>query len=624
MSSVTSINAQNKEIELQLRGVSKLAFVDYMYNATVYLMEGAKMKTGVSVMLEVELLHDDGTSASATVLHLESKNLHIGKPFPHLQLSYRFKETSLLHSNRKFRLQVRPKGNYPGLQPVMSEPISVIKYKLEINNLLPEEFFKDQGGRDKRMQLQVQVTDARGKPVRLSKCMPLVINLCYEDSRGPVPNQREILKIMSKSTPKIGTNGKAQILFRIEEVSSRHRRKKFILCIAPDVERCPLNGDVLEVYSSGVTVRSKQTGKICKKRSRKPKLPPAGISPDIGKSFEEALAASKRQRVARSNPKQSIDNLIKWATYTCDVLRSIQCQPIGYGLNRDGSPDLNMQIYRCPACYQSSSGLANKHTSDCTLQKILTMYNESVGPGIADIMQTESVAPPSADLTHAGSVGPEIADIIESKTAGHPAAMDCEESGDDQDSVPSPRATAPPSDGGNFNNGHGLDQLRIDLNNSLGFGEATFQASPLSGDSGPVPAFYERASSLHEMFAGTHPPLVDIESPRFQECEHMVHYVYTKNVHNGVTILGFPAFDKAGNLKGFLQENANALYEPVIYLALSSLSLHASKVREVEKEFTDAMPLPNSKQCIKCLDDYESLSEMKKGMAPFLSTHLEI
>merc|ERR1712134_48611 len=105
--------------------------------------------------------------------------------------------------------------------------------------------------------------------------------------------------------------------------------------------------------------------------------------------MEDALAASKRPRVAPSDPKQAIDDIIKWSTYTCDVLRSIQCQPIGYELNIDGSPNLEMKIYRCPSCYQSSTGQQNNHTADCTLNKILAMYTELVEPAIAGILKTK-------------------------------------------------------------------------------------------------------------------------------------------------------------------------------------------------------------------------------------------
>ena len=341
-------------------------------------------------MVEVDVLYEDGTLAKGRVLQLLAKDFLIGKQSPHLELSYRFKESSMLHGNRKFRLRARPKEKYPGFLPAVTEPISVIKYKLNVTNKLPKQFFKDQGGRDKSMHLKVQLTDGQGKCVRLQRRMPLAVLLCYEKELQPVLNQAKILNLMGKSTPHIGTNGESEIVFRIEEVSRNHQRNNFVLCIAPDVQRCPLNRNVLKVYSSGVKILSKPWGTGVRKRARKMQYFQPGISPQIGKCMEDALAASKRPRVAPSDSKQAIDNMIKWSTYTCDVLRSMQCQPIGYELNSDGSPNVDLKIYRCPSCYQCFTDRQKNHTSDCTLNKVLTMYTECVGPGIADIMKSNN------------------------------------------------------------------------------------------------------------------------------------------------------------------------------------------------------------------------------------------
>ena len=584
-------NTTKQALKLQFRGESLLAFVDHTHKVTVYLMQGNKLKRGVSVMLQVEVLYEDGTLvASDTVLHLETQNFLIGQPLPHLQLSYRFKESSLLHGNRKFRLRVRPKEKYPGLLSAVTEPISVIKYQLTLKNLLPKKFFKDQGGRGKRMQLQVQLTNARGKPVRLEKSMPLVVILCYEESRIPVPNQAEILKLMGDSTPAIGTNGRAEILFRIQQVSSRHQLQNFALYIAPDVELCPLNGNVLAVYSSGVKVCSKRPGSTNRKRSRNVQYPQPGINPQIGKCMEAALAASKRPRVAPSDPEQAIDDMLKWSTYTCDVLRSIQCQPIGYELNIDGSPNLEMKIYRCPSCYQSSTGQQNNHTPDCTLNKIITMYTERVEPAIADILKRKNeekdlidfILKPSED-----QLGTGITDDLN----------------------------------GNLN----LDALTIDVHRSPGITGLTSQDSPNSL-SLPSPQLLERANSIGEIWKDTQPPLIDIDSPRFLDSEHMVYYAYMKIFRNGGTGLGFPAFDRSFKLTGFFQEHAAAFHEPVIYIALSSLQVQRDQVSELEAELKSGLSIDSSdsKDLIKCLYDYKDLSEMKQDIVRFLPSRVVV
>jgi len=554
-------------------------------------MEGGKMKMGVSLMVEVELLYEDGTLANGAALQLESKDFVIGKPLPHIQLSYRFKESSLLHGNRKFRLRARPKNKYSSFLPAVTEPILVIKYKLNVINSLPEQFFKDQGGRDKSMQLKVKLTDVRGKCVRLQRSMPLIVQLCYEKTRQPVPNQAEILKLMGGSTPQIRTNGRTEILFRIEEVSSRHQRNKFVLCIAPDVERCPLNGNVLAVYSSGVTILSKPTGTTTRKRARKMQYFQPGISPQIGKCMEDALAASKRPRVALSDPKQAIDDVIKWSTYTCDVIRSIQCQPIGYELNSDGSPNTDLKIYRCPSCYQSSTGQQNNHTSDCTLNKIITMYTERVGPGIADILKCKEDDEESVARVFESKQNDEA--VIDSANTGHEDAV-----------APSPAAD------NDFNNSLGIEGLTIDMHNSPCLAALTAQ-------DGPVPQL-ERFTSLSEIWDK------DVDSPCFLDSDKMVHFVFMKLFHNGATNMGFPAFDKSFKLTGFYQENAGVFRQSVIHLSLDSLKIQTSKVREVEKEFKKNISLgtSDSKGLTKCLKDYKNLSEMKQDITLFLSSNV--
>jgi len=537
-------------------------------------------------MLQVELVYEDGSLvASDTALHLESQNLLIGQPLPHLQLSYRFKESSLLHGNRKFRLRVRPKEMYPGLLPAVTEPIAAIKYQLAIKNSLPEKFFKDQGGRGKGMQIEVQLNNARGKCVRLEQCVPLAVLLCYEESRVQVPNQAEILKLLGNSTPEIGTNGRAKILFRIEEVSSRHQLQKFVLYIAPDVQRCPLNGNILAVYSSGVKVCSKRPSSINRKRPRKVQYPQPGINPQIGECMEAAIAASKRPRVAPSDPEQAIDDMLKWSTYTCDVLRIIQCQPIGYELNSDGSPNLEMKIYRCPSCYQSSTGQQNNHTSDCTLNKILAMYTERVKPAIAGILKSKKegknllahISKPSTDDLGTGT-----------------------------------------SD--NFNNNLGLDALSIDVHKSSGITGDTPNSLSL-----PPPHQLERFCSFGEIWNDTQPSLISIDSPRFLDSEHMVHYVYMKNFH-GRSTLGFPAFDKSFKLIGFFQEHAAAFHEPVTYVPLSSLQVEVNKVCELEDALKRGFSIDSSdfKDLIKSLYDYKDLSEMKEDLVRSLASRVKV
>ena len=61
--------------------------------------------------------------------------------------------------------------------------------------------------------------------------------------------------------PEVGPDGRAEIRFRIQEVSSGHRRQKFCLVVEPDIAKSPLNADIAGARSSAVDVRSKVPNK---------------------------------------------------------------------------------------------------------------------------------------------------------------------------------------------------------------------------------------------------------------------------------------------------------------------------------------------------------------------------
>jgi len=572
---------KSQVMTLQFREVDELAFVGCEYKPMVYWMKGNSMVNGLSTAVEVELLYEDlqPVKKPATIVGLERKHV-LSRP---LALPFRFKESSLHHDNKKFRLRVRATGNFAGLvEPAVSKPISVIKYKLHVENELPKQFFKDQGGRERRMELRVQLKDAYDKPVRLPKPMPLVAQLCYEKTHDLVPNQHDILKF-KHAEPKIGRDGQATILFRIEEVSSRHQRQNFQMYITPDIERCPLNGDVLAVYSSAVTVRSKETGKTNRKRPRKMQYPRPGVAPQIGKCMEDALAASKRMRLdPGASVKGAIDNLIYWSTHTCDVIRSIQAQHVGYGVNSDGSENFGFKIYRCPSCSVCSCDTKIEHKSDCTLNKVLELYEETVGPGVASILKSLE--------------GPALPDTVQHQHDPHDplAALPLESVDPNQDPVPPPQLPPP-----------NPALVRFSSRDSL----TAMIGSIFSSTHSPLPMDFNSAQS----------PLVGANSPRlhFMEGEHCVHYVYKKHFHNGQTNLGYPAFDKRSKLNGFFSENSHAvgLEESIEYLGLSELKLHPNKVHQVEKEFAKlSMQTPTSEDLIKCVGDYAGLSQMKQDL----------
>lgn len=117
------------------------------------------------------------------------------------------------------------------------------------------------------------------------------------------------------------------------------------------------------------------------------------------------------------------------------------------------------------------------------------------------------------------------------------------------------------------------------------------------------------------MFNGVQSPLVDCFSPTcFADGEDTVCYVIKKHVNNGATNLGFPAFDKDRQLKGFFQDTAHALGNSVEFFSLSELNVQPVRVQELQQDLEKLSLSPTHKGMVKCLHDYKDVTEMKRDI----------
>lgn len=90
---------------------------------------------------------------------------------------------------------------------------------LQVTSQSTEVFYKDEGGRQAHVQVDVKITNPRG--LDLSH-IPIVLQLHYENGY-PVHNQ-EILSTIMAQHLETDARGGAILRFRIEEVSKNHRR----------------------------------------------------------------------------------------------------------------------------------------------------------------------------------------------------------------------------------------------------------------------------------------------------------------------------------------------------------------------------------------------------------------
>ncbi|KAK8795152.1 hypothetical protein WA588_004001 [Blastocystis sp. NMH] len=72
-------------------------------------------------------------------------------------ISFLLKELSCQHQNQRFAIKIEVAKSHV-IPCVFSSPFSVVNYKLEIKNSVPENWFKDEGGKKNHITLQVQLT----------------------------------------------------------------------------------------------------------------------------------------------------------------------------------------------------------------------------------------------------------------------------------------------------------------------------------------------------------------------------------------------------------------------------------------------------------------------------------
>jgi hypothetical protein len=167
-------------------------------------------------------------------------------------------ECSMNHDNKSFILQASTDGlNTSVIAPALSDPMTSVKYRLIIQNKcpVPDVFFKDEGGRDKTIDLNVHLCDHTGAIVTDRK-VPLKVVLLYE--KGHEVHSQDILRIAADIRQcVIDERGTILLRMRIEDVSKNHQKQRFRIKIMPDTFQFPFNNDISADCCDPIEVRSK-------------------------------------------------------------------------------------------------------------------------------------------------------------------------------------------------------------------------------------------------------------------------------------------------------------------------------------------------------------------------------
>jgi len=311
--------------------------------------------------------------------------------------------TSSSRNNTTFSSPARRRA----VKSASTRPVKMVNYKIRVT--VDEEWesvwYKDEGGRDKSMEVFVAIYDKDGQ-LKTGEHIPLEPVLCYKvDDEDVTPSKvanQEILRTLGSSKILIDKDtGRGQIRYRVEEVSKNHQGKNFILQLGPD-HNVKGYKDIAAAFTPAVNVRSKRN-----KRSRGPSsssLPrstaarqsasgvksnhdlstvsPSATRRRISGSYgggggggvrgggegQETLQATPGNQNVSLNPTKScqlqhaIKCIISWADEVVNGLYPMQWQVLGYQQNFDGSPDYARPYHQMPNPNSSISQILTSYT----------------------------------------------------------------------------------------------------------------------------------------------------------------------------------------------------------------------------------------------------------------------
>jgi hypothetical protein len=265
-----------------------------------------------------------------------------------------------------------------GIPSVSTNTIHAVNYKTKIT--MEEEWenvwYKDEGGRDKCMEVYAGIYD-KDDQLRTGEQIPLQLALCYNTEGGEaasVSNQ-EILRILGTSKIVVDkSTGKARIRFRVEDVSKNHQGQDFQLEVSPDPKAKGFK-DIAPGYTPSVSVRSKRN-----KRTRNFSgggSAGRGVSTERRPSPDPARARTMFDVPAihpRELPfegadvvrlREAMQGVINWTDEVVNGLYPLQWQILGYAPNPDGSPDYSRPYHNMP-------------NPNACIARVLSMYSDSV------------------------------------------------------------------------------------------------------------------------------------------------------------------------------------------------------------------------------------------------------
>lgn len=280
----------------------------------------------------------------------------------------------------------------------------MIRYRLRIraDSQPPPIWYKDEGGRDKCIEVFVDLVDGAGERVSGEE-IPVKVSLLYEDYL-PVTKQ-DILRLSSDSKQVVDGSGTAALRLRIEDVSKNHQSKGFVIKVGPDTQHSPLNSDISPDISTPISVRSKRNRRNKQGGRNEEDISVVGSAMSLRGSMDLALpvsqnplhdapphlAAPDAKIDAAANPVlKALSSVITWTRTVVNGLYQIQWQLIGYESKPDGSPDITRPLF-------------NIHNPNTIVTNILQSYRNETMDHLRFLVQ--ATEPGGVGLAQGGAQG---------------------------------------------------------------------------------------------------------------------------------------------------------------------------------------------------------------------------
>ena len=289
------------------------------------------------------------------------------------------------------RFRARPESSplMLGLVEVMTNSISIVNYKIRM--ILDDDWgsvwYKDEGGRDKSMEVFVAIYDKDGQ-LRTGEQIPLLPVLCYKSATGgapaPVSNQ-EILRTLGTTRVLIDKDtGRARIRFRVEDVSKNHQAQDFVLMVGTDPKAKGFK-DVAPDYSPAVNIRSKRNkrSRAVFTNNRTSSEVPKRLSPSAAHPYEQPHdTGSPIQAADVPRVREALRSIIHWSDEVVNGLFPLQWQVLGYAQHPDGTPDYHRPYHNMP------------NPNPC-INRVLGMYSDTVRDSLRVLLTAVEQASPT-------------------------------------------------------------------------------------------------------------------------------------------------------------------------------------------------------------------------------------